>query len=160
MRGQLSIEFVIILSGLLIILAAVTMPMYDEARADAEKSSKLADAHEGANKLVNAINLVYAAGVGSQQTVEYWLPPGVVSVSFVGGAENRVDVKIELDFESDNVTQVSTILPSTYENIVSGSILISSNYRVLHRTTLRHDYDIGYAQPMRIVLSDEIIEGV
>ncbi len=160
MRGQLSIEFVIILSGLLIILAAVTMPMYDRARADAEKSSKLSDAHEGANKLVNAINVVYATGVGSQQTVEYWLPPGVVSVSFVNGAENRVDVRMELDFENDNVMQVSTILPSTYENMVSGSISISSNYRVQHRTTLRHDYDVGYPQPMRIVLSDEIIESV
>ncbi len=79
------------------------MPMYDEARADAEKSSKLADAHKAANKLVNAINVVYATGVGSQQTVEYWLPLGVVSVSFVGGAENRVDVRMELDFENDNV---------------------------------------------------------
>jgi len=134
--------------------------MYNQARADAEKVSKLADAHEAANTLVNAINLVYAAGVGSQQTVEYWLPPGVVSVSFVDGTENRVDIKIELDQESDNVMQVSTILSSTYENMVSGSILISSNYRVLHRTTLRHDYDIGYAQPMRVVLSDEIIESV
>lgn len=136
------------------------MPMYNQARADAEKVSKLADAHEAANTLVNAINLVYATGVDSRQTAEYWLPPGVVSVSFVDGAENRVDVRIELDLESDNVMQVSTILPSTYENMVSGSILTSSNYRVLHRTTLRYDYDIGYAQPMRIVLSDEIIESV
>lgn len=136
------------------------MPMYNEARAEAEKSSKLADAHGAANKLVNAINVVYATGVGSQQTIEYWLPPGVVSVSFVNGAENRVDVRMELDLENDNIMQVSTILPSTYENMVSGSISISSNYRVLHRTTLRHDYDIGHAQPMRIVLSDEIIESV
>lgn len=134
--------------------------MYNQARADAEKVSKLADAHEAVNKLVNAINLVYATGVDSRQTVEYWLPPGVVSVSFVDGTENRVDIRVELDLESDNVMQVSTILPSTYENMVSGSILISSNYRVLHRTILRHDYDIGYAQPMRVVLSDEIIESV
>ncbi|TKJ26307.1 MAG: hypothetical protein CEE41_02415 [Hadesarchaea archaeon B3_Hades] len=160
MRGQLSVEFIVIISGLLIILAVVTMPMYNQARADAEKVSKLADAHEAVNKLVNAINLVYATGVDSRQTVEYWLPPGVVSVSFVDGTENRVDIRVELDLESDNVMQVSTILPSTYENMVSGSILISSNYRVLHRTILRHDYDIGYAQPMRVVLSDEIIESV
>ena len=148
------------ISGLLIILAAVTMPMYNEARADAEKILKLADAQEAANTLVNAINTVYSGVVDSRQTVEYWLPPSVVSVSFVDGAENRVDIKIELDLESDNVIQVSTILPSTYENMLSGSILISSNYRVLHRATLRHDYDNGYAQPRRIVLSDEIIESV
>ena len=163
LRGQLSVEFIVVISGLLIILAAVTIPMYNQARADAEKVSKLADAREAANTLVNAINVVYAAGVGSRQTVEYWLPPGVVSVSFVDGAENRADVRIELNLESDNLVQVSTILPSTsYENhvIVSGSILISSNYRVIHRTTLRYDYDTGYAQPRRIVLSDEIIESV
>ncbi|TES99549.1 MAG: class III signal peptide-containing protein, partial [Hadesarchaea archaeon] len=35
MRGQLSVEFVIIISGLLVILAVVTMPMYNQARADA-----------------------------------------------------------------------------------------------------------------------------
>jgi len=163
LRGQLSVEFIVVISGLLIILAAVTMPMYNQARADAEKISKLADARQAANKLVNAINVVYATGVGSRQTVEYWLPPGVVSVSFVDGVENRVDIRIELNLESDNVMQVSTILPSTsYENhvMISGFILTSSNYRVLHRTTLRHDYDIGYAQPRQIVLSDEIIESV
>ena len=163
MRGQLSVEFIVVISGLLIILAAVTMPMYNQARADAEKISKLADARQAANKLVNAINVVYATGVGSRQTVEYWLPPDVVSVSFVDGVENRVDVKIELNLESDNVMQVSTILPSTsYENhvMISGFILTSSNYRVLHRTTLHHDYDADYAQPRRIVLSDEIIESV
>lgn len=141
MRGQLSIEFIVVISGLLIILAAVTMPMYNQARADAEKVSKLADAREAANTLVNAINTVYAAGVGSRQTVEYWLPPGVVSVSFVYGAENRVDVKIELDLESDNLVQVSTILPSRDdENRV---IVDNENFNVgsgLHRMTFTHKY--------------------
>lgn len=129
------------MSGLLIILAAITMPMYNQARADAEKVSKLADAREAANTLVNAINTVYAAGVGSRQTVEYWLPPGVVSVSFVDGAENRVDVKIELDLESDNLVQVSTILPSRDdENRV---IVDNENFNVgsgLHRMTFTHKY--------------------
>ena len=165
MKGQLSVEFIVVVSGLLIILAAITMPMYNQARADADKVSKLADAREAANTLTNALNTVYASGVGSKQTVEYWLPKGVASVSFVDGAENRVDVKIELDLESDNVMQVSTILPSeTYagENyvVVSGPILISPNFRVHHSTILSHNYDTGYAQPRRIVISDEIIESV
>ncbi len=163
MRGQLSIEFIVVVSGLLIILATITMPMYNQARADAERVSKLADAREAANTLANAINTVYAAGVGSRQTVEYWLPKGVVSVSFVDGAENRVDVKIELNLESDNLVQVSTILPSSsYENyvVVSGSILINSVYRVRHHTSLQYDFDIDNEQPRRIVISDEIIESV
>jgi len=141
LRGQLSVEFIVVMSGLLIILAAVTMPMYNQARADAEKVSKLADAREAANTLVNAINVVYATGIGSRQTVEYWLPPGVVSVSFVDGAENRVDVKIEMDLESDNVMQVSTILPGRDdENRV---IVDSENFDVgsgLHRMTFTYEY--------------------
>lgn len=160
MRGQLSIEFIIVLSGLLLIIATVSMPMYNSARADAEKISKLADAREAAVTLVNATNTVYAAGVGSKQTIEYWLPQGVVSVSFVGGTENRLDVRIELNLESDNLVQVSTLLSENEDYAkVSGSIQISSNYRVRHRTTLRHDYDIENKRSL-IVMNDQIIESV
>lgn len=112
MRGQLSIEFIIVLSGLFLIVATVSMPMYNSARADAEKISKLAYAREAANTIANALNTVYASGVGSKQTVEYQLPEGVFSISFVNGAENRVDVRIVLNLEKDNVIQISTILPN------------------------------------------------
>jgi len=164
MKGQFSIEFIVVLSGLFLILATVTMPMYDQARADADKISKLADTREAANTLANALNTVYAAGVGSKQTVEYWLPKGVVSVSFVDGTENRVDIKIELNLESDNVVQISTILPSENyagENyVVAIPDFISPDYGVLHRTTLRYDYDASHTQPRRIVILDNIIESV
>lgn len=160
MRGQLSIEFIIVLSGLLLIIATVSMPMYNSARADAEKISKLADAREAAVTLVNATNTVYAAGVGSKQTIEYWLPQGVVSVSFVGGTENRLDVRIELNLESDNIVQVGTLLHENEDYVkVSGSIQINSNYRVHHRTILRHDYDTENKRSL-IVINDQIIEGV
>jgi hypothetical protein len=139
--------------------------MYNSARADAEKVTKLADAREAANTLVNATNTVYAAGVGSKQTIEYWLPQGVVSVSFVGGTENRLDVKVELNLERNNVVQVATILPSeTYagENyvVISGSINLSSNFRTRHRTEFHYEYDPSQAQPRQIVVSDSIIESV
>ncbi len=141
MRGQLSIEFIVIMSGMLIIIAAITMPIYNQARADAERVSKLADAREAANTLANAINMVYSAGVGSRQTVEYWLPSGVISISFVNGARDRVDVKIELDLESDNLVQVNTILPSrSDENRV---MFYNENFNVysgFHRMTFTYRY--------------------
>ena len=141
MRGQLSIEFLIVISGLLIIIAAVTMPLYNQARADAEKVSKLADAREAANTIANALNTVYAGGVESKQTVEYLLPNDILSISFADGAKNRVDVKIELNLESDNVVQVGTILPSRDdENRV---ILDNENFALgsgLHRMTFTYKY--------------------
>lgn len=164
MRGQLSIEFLIVLTGMLLILASVTIPLSDRARADAEKVTALADAREAAGTLANALNSVYASGVGSKQTVEYWLPKGTVSVTFVDD-ENRLDVRIELALESDNRVQVSTILPSeTYAGdnyvVVSGSVQISSSFRTHHRTELSHDYDQDNAQPRQIVISDEIMGSV
>ncbi|MDI6643338.1 MAG: class III signal peptide-containing protein [Candidatus Hodarchaeaceae archaeon] len=141
MRGQLSIEFMIVLTGLLIIVAVTTMPLYDKARADAEKVTKLADAREAANTLANAVNTLYASGPGAKQVIEYWLPKGVVAI-YIGGYENlnvdgvdttdenvsrngRADVQIWLDLNGDGaldnkreaVVIVDTLLPSRwYEN--------------------------------------------
>lgn len=138
-RGQLAIEFLIVVSGLLIILASITMPLYNQARADAEKVSNLADAREVANTLVSAINTLYASGPGSKQIIEYWLPKGVVALR-AGGYENvdvdgidttdedvaingRADVQIWFDFDGDGawdnerdaVVLVDTLLPSKWD---------------------------------------------
>lgn len=112
MKGQLSIEFIVVFTALLLIVATTTMPLYESARADAEKLSKLTDAREAANAIVNTLNMVYAGGVGSKQTVEYSLPNDILSISFVSGDENRINVRIVMNFERDNVIQVGTILPS------------------------------------------------
>ena len=141
MRGQLSIEFLVVITGLLMILATITMPLYNQARADADKSTKLADAREAANTIANALNAVYAGGVGSKQTAEYRLPSDILSISFVDGAENRVNVRIELNLRSDNAVQVGTILPSRDdENRV---IVDNRNFGVSsgpHRMTFTYKY--------------------
>ena len=137
MRGQLSIEFMVVFTGILLIVASVTYPLYQRARADAEKLTVLSDAREAANILANALNSVYAGGPGSRQTVEYWLPKGVVGIyAHIGedGAETsdenvakngRADVQIELDLDGDGawdnkreaLVLVDTLIPSMwYEN--------------------------------------------
>lgn len=171
-RGQLSIEFIVVISGLLIILAAITMPMYNQARADAEKVSKLADAREAADTIVNALNTVYAAGVGSKQTVEYWLPRGVVKIYAdvnVDGIDtndndvvpdNRMDVQIWLDLDEngewDNkreaIILLETLLPS--ENNENRVVVGDENFKFgsgLHRTTFTYEYKGGLRY---IVISD------
>lgn len=134
----------IVFTGLMMIVAVTTMPMYEGARADAEKVSKLADAREAANTIANALDTVYAGGVGSKQTVEYWLPDDILSISFVDGTENRVDVKIELNLASDNVVQISTVLSSrTDENQV---IIDNENFDLssgTHRMTFTYEYRNG-----------------
>ncbi len=136
-RGQLSIEFIIVLAGLLIILGSITLPMYERARGDAQKSVNLADAKEAATALANALNTVYAGGVGARQTVEYWLPKGVAAVyareniddngtPLSPSRNGRMEVQVWFDLDGDGlpdftnreaVVVVETLLPSKwYEN--------------------------------------------
>ncbi|MFH1821882.1 MAG: hypothetical protein ABH852_05545 [Methanobacteriota archaeon] len=139
MKGQLSIEFMIVFTGLLIIFATITMPLYNQSRLDAEKVTKIAEAREAANALVGALNTIYASGPGSKLTIEYSLPQGVAAV-YLGGYERldvdgliatggrvpingRADVQILLDFNGDGawdgnreaVVLVDTILPSRWD---------------------------------------------
>jgi len=135
----------VVFTAMLLIIATVTMPLYESSRADAEKILKLADTREAANAIVNTLNTVYAGGVGSKQTVEYWLPNDVLSISFVSGAENRVDVKIGLNLKSDNVIQVSTILPNWGEN----RVIVDNENFVLSLGFHRMSFEYKYSGNMR-----------
>ena len=138
--GQFSVEFMIVITFLLIALATISMPMYNRARADAQRASDLADAREAASALANALNTVYAGSVGSKQTIKYWLPRGVAAVyadADIDGVDTdnngipdnpprngRLDVQIWFDLNGDNIPElgnreavvvVETILPSRWD---------------------------------------------
>jgi len=138
--GQFSVEFMIIIAFLLIALATISLPMYNRARADAQRASDLADAREAASTLANALNTIYADGVGSKQTIEYWLPKGVAAVyadADIDGVDTdnndvpdnpprngRLDVQIWFDLNGDNIPELGdreavvvaeTILPSKWD---------------------------------------------
>jgi hypothetical protein len=138
--GQFSVEFIIIIAFLVIALATITIPMYTRARGDAQNSSDLADAREAASTLANALNTVYADGVGSRQTIEYWLPKGVAAVyadADIDGVDTdndgipdnpqrngHLDVQVWFDLNGDNLPEfgnreavvlVETILPSKWD---------------------------------------------
>ena len=138
--GQFSVEFIIIIAFLVIALATITLPMYVRARGDAQNSSDLADARKAASILANALNTVYADGVGSKQTIEYWLPKGVaavyadVDIDGVDTDNNGIPdnpkrngllyVQVWFDLNGDNIPEfgnreavvlVETILPSKWD---------------------------------------------
>ena len=138
--GQFSVEFMIVIAFLLIGLATITLPMYNRSSADAQRTSNLSDAREAASTLANALNTVYSGGVGSKQTIEYWLPKGVAAVyagDNIDGVDTdnngipdnpprngRLDVQIWFDLDGDNkpdlgnreaVVLVETIMPSKWD---------------------------------------------
>lgn len=195
--GQFSVEFMIIIAFLLIALATISLPMYNRARADAQRASDLADAREAASALTNALNTVYADGVGSKQTIEYWLPKGVTVVyadADIDGVDTdnngtpdnpprngRLDVQIWFDLNGDNIPElgnreavvvVETILPSKWDEngnprqgwenqcpkVEDENLRINLTSRTLHQVTITYTYSVGYAQPRRIAIVDNIIK--
>lgn len=121
------------------ILGSISIPLYNSSRDDAQRLVDIADAREAATTLANALNTVYSDGVGSKQTVEYWLPRGVLAFRACGyenvnvdgidttdidvSANGRADVQVWFDFDGngvwdnkrESVVVVDTILPSRWD---------------------------------------------
>jgi hypothetical protein len=139
LRGQFSGEFLIVVGCLIMILGSVSIPLYNRSCNDAQRLTDISEAREAATILANALNTIYADGVGSRQTVEYWLPKGVVAFRACGyenvdvdgidtndtdvPANGRADVQVLFDFDGDgmwdntreSVVIVDTILPSKWD---------------------------------------------
>lgn len=134
----MGLEFLIIFSSLMVLLAALTLPLYQEARDKARKFSVLAETRETAGKIAAAINAVYGAGPGARTQTEVWFPKEVIGIQ-IGGYGNldvdglvasdgeirkngRADVRILLDFDGDgkwdnklgSTVVVDTLLPSRW----------------------------------------------
>ncbi len=141
--GQFSVEFIAVLGVLLALLASISLPLYSRSREDAERVSRLGEARGAVNEIASALNTVYSGGIGSKQTVEYWLPEKVLEIRVAenvdgtdGTSSNgRMDVQILFDWEDDNIVAVDTLLPSkNYENwrgypvieVINGSLSTDS----------------------------------
>lgn len=141
--GQFSVEFIAVLGVLLVLLASISLPLYSRAHEDAERVSRLGEARGAANEIASALNTVYSGGIGSKQTVEYWLPEKVLEIRVAenvdgtdaASSNGRVDVQILFDWEDDNIVAVDTLLPSEdYENwrgypaieVINGSLSTDS----------------------------------
>lgn len=171
-KGQFSVEFIIVLGALFMALATITVPLYEQSKSDAQKTSDLTQAREAANKLANAANNVYFSGIGARKTVRYWLPEGVTEVrideSIDKNGNGRLDVQIRFEQEDyENVT-VDTLLPSKWDekgnerdpgNRVSFDNRIETNAdtRELHKTELTSIWNSEKKVSCRIVIEDQIL---
>jgi hypothetical protein len=143
MRGQISIEFILIFSALLMVFAGISMVLYQRGKEDLEEGVRLADARRAATLLVNALNSVYSEGIGARQTVEYWVPAAGFSWE---NENNRWTLRVDLGFD---ILTFPSLLPA--ENFLQGRIENSSQ-RSLHRTTFR------YVGPDNLYVSDQILK--
>lgn len=73
-KGQVSVELLLLMLVILIILGSVTIPLIGQAIDSSMAVSDTSDVSAAVNSIVNAIGTVYANGPGSQRTLNVYFP--------------------------------------------------------------------------------------
>ncbi|HID60372.1 MAG TPA: hypothetical protein EYP46_00755 [Hadesarchaea archaeon] len=131
MRGQAAVEYLMIFSTVLAILAAVTTgQMINPVQEAAGDALYLSQARSAADAIAGAINTVYANGKGAVKSISFRVDKtwGLQ----LDNSENRIRITIEtstgtqnvedsLRYGVDNHHSLSNISPGTYTVIVEWS---------------------------------------
>lgn len=80
-KGQASVEYLLLIVVILIIMAAVTIPLVGNSVDATMDVSTSSDAKNAIQNIANAVNLVYANGPGAKRTIDIYIPQnGNISV--------------------------------------------------------------------------------
>ena len=102
-RGQVSLEYILIVAVSLIILIAFTMPFLNETMSDTFDVSDSLKTKVDLSKIADAIKQVYGEGEGSKQTVSIDVyKPVKIDVS-----NNQISSKIKLNNNQYKVEKIN-----------------------------------------------------
>lgn len=73
-RGQVSVEYLLLLLVILIILGSVTIPLIGSSIEASTDVSSVSDAKTAVESIANAADVVYSNGPGSVRTVNVYIP--------------------------------------------------------------------------------------
>ncbi|MBP2045234.1 class III signal peptide-containing protein [Methanobacterium aggregans] len=73
-KGQASVEYLLLILVILVILGTVTIPMIGSSVNSSSDVSKASDAKAAVDTIANAADLVYANGPGSKRTLSVYIP--------------------------------------------------------------------------------------
>jgi len=107
-RGQVSLEYLMLILVVLIVLGGVTIPLIGSSIEASTDVSRASDAKVAVQTIANAADIVYANGPGAKRTVSFYIP--------VDGA-----------FVCENNTVIFTV---TYSNGTQSNINASTQYNV------------------------------
>ena len=81
-KGQASVEYLLLALVFLIIIGSVTVPLITQGINDSLDVSHSSDASAAINSIANAVGVVYSNGPGSQRTINvYFSSPGSIDYS-------------------------------------------------------------------------------
>ena len=73
-RGQVSVEYLLLLLVILIVLGSVTIPLIGSSIEASTDVSSVSDAKTAVESIANAADVVYSNGPGSVRTVNVYIP--------------------------------------------------------------------------------------
>ncbi|MGC9516098.1 MAG: class III signal peptide-containing protein [Methanomicrobiales archaeon] len=73
-RGQVSVEYLLILLVILIVLGSVTIPLIGSSIEASTDVSTVSDAKAAVDSIANAANVVYSNGPESKRTLDVYIP--------------------------------------------------------------------------------------
>jgi len=131
MRGQTAIEYLLVFSAMILLLASVTMvKMINPAKDAASDTLQLSQARSAADAIAGAIDTVYADGKGAVKSVSFYMDGGwslqLDNIEnklriIVGTSKGNENVEDNLRYEIDNYHSLSGISSGAYTVIVEWS---------------------------------------
>ena len=123
-RGQLSVEYLLLVLIILIILGTVTIPLIGDSIDAANDVSQVAAARSMVDDISNAVNIVYANGPGAKRTLNVYLPAPM------NYSSNNNEINMKVALSDDNIKQVTQI--ADYKvNEVNNLQMTKGNYKAV-----------------------------
>jgi len=118
-RGQVSVEYLLVVLVLILILSIITIPLIGESIDSSNDVSDASDAKVATDTLANAADVVYANGPGAKRTVSFYIPQN--------GALKFANSTVSLSLVYSNGTN-SSINSSTQYNLGNNTTTVSSGW--------------------------------
>ncbi len=119
-KGQASVEYLLLALVFLIIIGSVTVPLVGTAISDSLDISHTSDASAALNSIANAVGVVYANGPGAKRTLNvFFSRAGIISYS-----NNSLQMSVPL----------STGVNKTVDSSVPIAVTLSPNGNILNNT--------------------------
>jgi len=119
-RGQISVEYLLLIVVILVVLGSITIPLIGKSIDASNDISYTSDAKIAVESVADAINLVYANGPGSKRTLNIRIPQN--GMNFASTA-NNIQLVAHLSDQNKTVNADIKYPVNISQPILNGNVL-------------------------------------
>ena len=125
-KGQASVEYLLLALVFLIIIGSVTVPLITQGINDSLDVSRSSDASAAVNSIANAVGVVYSNGPGSKRTINvYFSNSGILSYN---SNNKTIQMPVTLYAGTTKVVDATVPITVTLNNINTYNVVNKTNY--------------------------------